>query len=121
MFINLSNHKSEGWSEEQSRAAEAEWGNIVDYPFPPVSPQMDGQAVREMALSIAEEIAEMKPDAVMCQGEFTLSYALINCLKNSGIKVVAACSERSVVENVDPDGSTRRASVFRFVQFREYC
>lgn len=119
MFVNCSNHNSKNWSIEQLTAAQ-KWGEIVDYPFPSV----DAYASEEQILNLAEEILskllEMKPDAVMCQGEFTLVYALVNKLKEQGIPVVAACSERKTVEEKLPDGSITKTSVFEFVKFRHY-
>lgn len=58
--------------------------------------------------------------AVMCQGEFTLSYAIIKRLKERGICAVAACSRREAEEILQEDGSTRKKVVFHFEGFREY-
>jgi hypothetical protein len=55
----------------------------------------------------------------LCQGEFYLSYAVVDRLKSSGIKVVAACSRREVEEIYTAD-ETKKISRFVFVQFREY-
>ncbi len=55
----------------------------------------------------------------MCQGEFCLSYHVIERLKKAGVRVVAACSER-VVEEVYGKTGTEKKSVFQFIQFREY-
>ena len=46
--------------------------------------------------------------------------ASVERLKNSGVTVVAATSERIAVEEILSDGSSRQISTFRFVQFREY-
>ena len=120
MFINCSNHTAEHWSEDQKKAA-CFWGEIVDYPFPAVPSDADEKMIAAMAVRAANDIASMKPEAVMCQGEFTLSFALIRCLKSKGITVVAACNERKVIERYQPDGSVRKISEFSFVRFREYC
>lgn len=120
MFINCSNHTSEYWSDTQKKAATSMWGDIVDYPFPEVVPSADKEDIAAMASIVADKIAVMKPEAVMCQGEFTLSFALINCLKSKGFTVVAACSERKVSERYRSDGRTEKVSEFHFVRFREY-
>lgn len=65
------------------------------------------------------EITDKEPDCVLCQGEFCLSYAVIECLKAEKIKVVAACSRR-VVEEISMATGTKKISKFEFVQFREY-
>ena len=41
-------------------------------------------------------------------------------LKEAGITVLSACSERVAKEIVEEDGSIRRESSFRFVRFRKY-
>lgn len=119
MFINCSNHASEYWHDAQREAA-AVWGEVVDYPFPAVPPDADEKTVAAMTAAAADEIAAMKPEAVMCQGEFTLSFALINALKSKEIPVMAACSERRTTEAYQADGSVKKTSEFCFVRFRKY-
>ena len=119
MFINLSNHKSITWSKEQKEAAE-KWGEIMDYPFPNVLADADENDIAAMSEKIVGELMEKNAKAVMCQGEFTLSYSIIRKLKELGIPVLAASSERVVEEQVLEDGTVERISKFRFVRFREY-
>ena len=83
----------------------------------PVIMSTDG--VRKLAEEYAEKILAKKPDCVMCQGEFCLSWHVIARLKEAGVRVAAACSER-IVEEVYGENGTEKRSVFRFVQFREY-
>lgn len=119
MFINLSNHKSVTWSKEQKESAE-KWGEIIDYPFPNVWPDADEKDIAAMGEKIVGELMEKDAKAVMCQGEFTLSYTIIRKLKEKGIPVFAASSERVVEEQVLEDGTVEKISKFRFVRFREY-
>ena len=42
VFINLSNHRSENWGNDQIEAA-SRFGEIVDLPFPNVEPGMEIQ------------------------------------------------------------------------------
>lgn len=119
MFINCSNHASANWSDQQVKAA-SEWGEIVDYPFPSVPADADEKKIAEMAEAAADEMAAMNPEAVMCQGEFTLTFALTERLKLKGIPVVAACSQRKTTEVRQPDGGTKKISEFCFTRFREY-
>ena len=119
MLINCSNHVSKNWSEKQLNAA-SEWGEIVDYSFPHVSATADEEYINKLANDIVKNIRTMQPSAVMCQGEFTLSYAIITKLLKCGIKVIAACSERKTEEVVLADGNTEKKSFFEFVRFREY-
>lgn len=119
MFVNCSNHRVENWSVEQRKEAE-KYGEIVEYPFPYVTPQLNEEEIKDIALKTVKEISKMKPDMVMCQGEFTLTYKIIEMLKELNIKVVAACSERVTTEVKQDDGSTKKIAEFKFVRFREY-
>jgi hypothetical protein len=107
------------WSEKQKNAA-MQYGEIRDVPFPNVSPQADEEEVTEIAEKLVENILVLKPDCVMCQGEFTLTVKTVELLKKQGIKAVASCSERAVVETILEDGATEKKSVFEFVKFRQY-
>lgn len=62
----------------------------------------------------------VRPDIVMIQGEMTFTYAMIQLLLVKGITSVAACSDRVSNEVVQADGTTKKVSEFKFVQFREY-
>ncbi|MBQ6298635.1 MAG: CRISPR-associated protein [Selenomonadaceae bacterium] len=119
MFINHTNHPSERWSNEQITASKI-YGQIADMPFPLIRADATTAEVRELVRENMEKIMTMKPAAVLCQGEFNYTFALVEQLKSLGVKVVAATSERTVQEEIMPDGSTRQVSTFRFVQFREY-
>ena len=119
IFINHTNHPSTRWSDEQLSAAQA-YGEIFDMVFPAVNPSATAEEVRELAQRNAEKILEPEPAAVLCQGEFNYTFALVEQLKSSGVKVVASTSERIVISEILPDGSSRQISTFRFVQFREY-
>ena len=119
MLLNCSNHVSKNWNSEQLKAA-SQWGEIVDYPFPSVPATADEAYINQLAENIVENIKVMEPFAVMCQGEFTLSYMIITKLLQSGIKVIAACSERKVEESILDDGNTEKRVIFQFIRFREY-
>lgn len=118
MFLNFSNHQSPLWGQKQKAAAE-QFGEIVDLAFPQVSANMTSEDVVRLAENYADQILKKHPDCVLCQGEFCLSWHVINLLKQANVRVVAACSER-IVEEVHTEAGTEKKSVFRFVQFREY-
>ena len=118
-FVNFSNHPSARWSDEQAAAAR-QFGEIVDIPFPAVDPHASSRDLDVLSDRIMTQIMRAKPKAVLCQGEFTLAFAVTKKLQKQNIPVYAACSERNVIEKTDPDGNTVRESVFRFVRFREY-
>ena len=119
IFINHTNHPSARWSAEQISAAKV-YGEIVDVPFPAIDDEATAQEVRALAEVNAEKILALKPAAVLCQGEFNYTFALVERLKTFGVTVFAATSKRVSVEEILPDGSTRQVSTFHFVQFREY-
>lgn len=115
IFINFSNHPSDLWSAVQTEAALSFASRIVDLPFPQVDPSMDEQAIEDLAQSKTKEILSSHPSAVMCQGEFGLSFAVIKKLLNAGIVVLYACSERKVHVN----GNVKSVQ-FDFVRFRRF-
>lgn len=119
MFVNFSNHASSNWNSKQKNAA-MQYGEIIDIPFPMVSAEMREKDIGVLADKYVKEILDKNPNAVMCQGEFTLTYAVISRLKKAGIKCIAACSERVVNEIIQVDGTIHRESVFDFIDFREY-
>ncbi|MFC4803847.1 hypothetical protein [Filifactor villosus] len=118
MLINFSNHPSQYWSKEQREAA-SQWGEIEDLAFPAVPAHADETEVEDLACRQVERILEKNPTAVLCQGEFTLTYAVVKKLKEKGITVVSACSERNTKE-VYVEGISKKEIVFEFVRFREY-
>ena len=83
-FINLSNHPSSGWGEEQKQAAK-QWGTIIDYPFPEVDAQSSTQNIKELAEIIVISVLKRNPSAIMCQGEMTLTYQLVKLFKEKGL------------------------------------
>ena len=119
IFVNHTNHASSKWSAEQKAAAET-FGRIVDLPFPEVPPNFSAEEVRQMVLKNLQEILKFAPVAVLCQGEFSYTVAMVEALKKNSIPVMAATSERVVSEIVEEDGSTKRISIFQFVRFRLY-
>ena len=118
-FINHTNHPSSRWSAEQLAAAEV-FGKILDLPFPAVDPHAMSEEVRKLVALNLQKILELEPAAVLCQGEFNYTFEMTARLKSFGVKVIAATTERVSVEEIQPDGSTRQTSTFRFVMFREY-
>lgn len=117
-FINFSNHPSELWTDEQRDAAYA-YGEIVDLKFPAVEANASERDILKLAENYCEKIIAMHPSAVMCQGEFTFSFAVIQKMLKRGICCVAACSERVTTETYE-NGKTVKQAAFTFVRFREY-
>lgn len=116
MFINLTNHPSEGWSDEQLAAAH-KYGEIMDIHFPNIEPSFTSSMVNSLAENTIEVILTMGRDIVVhAMGEMTFTYAVVSRLKAMNIKCVASTTERNTI--ITPDG--KKVSEFKFVQFREY-
>jgi hypothetical protein len=114
-FINITNHPSTGWSEEQTKAALALAERIEDIAFPDVPPTATLAEVEDLAMAVACEVP-VEASYALVQGEFTLAFEIVRCLQARGIKCLAATTERRAT--IAPDGS--KTSVFSFVQFRQY-
>jgi len=133
LFINISNHPSAGWSEEQREAAIAlatardddgeiiAEGKIVDIPFPSVDPAARWQQVYKLAQKLREQIfsvinenvpaevrnnPEYPPVTIHLMGEQSLCWILPHLLP---FRFVVSTTERVVV-----DGRPQ----FKFVRFR---
>lgn len=115
-FINVSNHPSAKWGAEQRAAAEA-FGEITDLAFPNVEPSATTEEIGALADLLLWQIPAGA--TVLCQGEWTLAYAMCTRLRARGHRVVVACSRREVEESQGEDGSTRKVAVFRFCGFRD--
>ena len=113
-FINLSNHPSNKWDKKQYDAANA-YGTVIDLPFPSVPATADEENIQSLVEEYIKTIQKYDNPVVMCQGEFTFSFMMINKLIDMGIKVVASCTERNTIE-ID----NKKISEFEFVRFREY-
>ena len=119
MFVNFSNHPSDRWSEEQLAAAREFGCDVYDMPFPSVDPHATCDAIQVMARVYVRRIVSAAPCVVLCQGEYTLAFAVAMGLMRLGITVVAACSKRCVREYYD-NGTVNKLVKYRFIQFRDY-
>lgn len=116
MLVNLSNHPSGFWSEEQLAAARL-FGDIVDVPFPNIDPSSSSATVHSIADKAVGDITAMAEDIVVhVMGEMTFTYAVVSRLKALGIRCVASTTERKTTYS--SDGT--KLSEFSFVKFREY-
>ena len=120
MLLNLTNHPVRHWSAEQLRCAIQRWGTVRDLPFPQVDPLWKEREILQTAHHLVRTVHKLHPDAVLCQGELTLTLTVVSLLQRSGIPVYAATSNRQVTELSQPDGSLQKRVVYRFVSFRRY-
>ncbi|MBQ3657927.1 MAG: CRISPR-associated protein [Bacteroidales bacterium] len=113
MFLNLSNHPSISWSENQLAAA---GGKVIDLAFPQVAPDGDEKYIQNLATEYYNKILEMQDiTTVHLMGEMNFTFALVTKLKAAGIKCVASTTKRETVEE-----NGVKISKFQFVRFREY-
>lgn len=117
-FINVSNHPSCQWSNEQITAAE-KFGKIVDIPFPIVETKASKEDIDNIARDLLiriRGIASSKQAQIHIMGEMTLTFALLLKLKTFGYTCYAATSNRDVI--LREDGV--KEVIFKFEKFREY-
>lgn len=119
MLINLSNHPSSKWSEEQMNAAKC-YGDVVDLPFPIVNPNGNEQYIDTLAEEYLVKMKNLSSDnsifVVHLMGEMSFTFALVLRLQNLGVQCVASTTER-IVEDLE-DG--KKQVTFKFVRFRAY-
>ena len=120
MFVNISNHPSKEWPQTQLIAANEIGGEIVDVPFPDVSPAAGVDEVAILARNLAEQILQRHPAAAMVHGEPVLVFQLVQLLGAAGIRCYAATTRRIAVEEKAGGGVIKKTSHFEFVQFRPY-
>ena len=111
ILVNLSNHPSSAWTEDQKGGFV-----VIDLPFPQVDPDGDADYIEKLTDEYLQKILEVGRDSsVHIMGEFNFCYCLINKLKARGIRCLASCTKRDTVEETGV-----KISKFKFVQFREY-
>lgn len=119
VFVNLSNHPSADWSEEQKKAALA-YGGIIDVPFPSVPSSCSDKAMQKLADKAIGAVTKAAYPArevtVHVMGEMTLTYRIVNKLKARGIRCLASTTNRMTNDL----GNGEKISQFHFVEFREY-
>ena len=114
-FVNFSNHPSDRWDLSQKKEALQYGEAIVDIPFPEVDPALDESGLDRLAEEKYREILAWHPAAVMCQGEFGLTFAVVQRLLAAGVTVLHACSGRNVLTE-----GNEKIVRFDFVQFRRF-
>lgn len=115
MLLNLSNHPTTSWSESQLAAAGGR-DNVIDLPFPTVSPDGDEAYIDSIVNDYYDKIINIQGvTTVHLMGEMNFTFALVTKLKAEGIKCVASTTKRETVEE-----NGVKISKFNFVRFREY-
>lgn len=141
MLINLSNHPSSSWSQEQYQEGVKQFGRVIDLSFPVVSPEAETMVVEELAEKYLRDILAVvfsteqeletsdrasgisgvglpdlsEPSGVHLMGELTFCFALAARLQAHSLRCVVSTTERKAIEL---DGM--KLSQFNFVKFRDY-
>ena len=126
LLINLSNHSSTNWSDEQKFGF-----HIIDLPFPNIDPNADVSDVKKTVKEYEERIwgairevedSNSHPEHyvkvhIMLQGEYTFCYLLLDTIRHTEWLMAIPTTERVVEEKV-VDGKVMKTSVFKFVRWR---
>ena len=115
MLLNLSNHPSANWPQEQMDAAIQQYGSVQDLTFPQIDPSATSDDVEKLAEEYEHKIRKINPMTVHIMGEMTFTYKLVTRLKDIGIACIASTTQRITQEN-----DNVKTSVFKFIQFRSY-
>ena len=119
MLLNLSNHPLSTWTVEQVKTAQEQYGEVVDLPFPQVSPEATHDDIQRLAQEYLQKVQQYGTPqhiTIHIMGELNLTFALVNLLQANGYTCVASTTRR-VVKELD---NHQKLSEFCFVQFRKY-
>lgn len=121
LLINISNHPSNKWTEEQK----ADFDEIIDIPAPQIPPDMsagDVSYVVDTFMSRFDRVYFSNKDCkkYLCLlGEYTFCYLFLYKLISCGyiFSLAIPTTERVVEEKQTPEGVVK-TSVFKFVRWR---
>lgn len=116
MLLNLSNHPSANWPERQRNLANEIYGEVEDFPFPQIDPNLNEPQLDKLVEEYFLLVARKKPKAVHIMGELTFCVALIKKLQKAEFSCLASTTHRTTQDL--PDGT--KVSKFEFVRFRHY-
>ncbi len=129
MLINLSNHPQTNWSEKQLKAANNQFGDIVDVQFPNIEPSATSQEVHTLAREYFLHCMEIakgynispKYMIIHIMGEMTFLVAFYKAnLAFANATMIASTTERIKEKVKNADGTTSIKTTFNFCGFREY-
>jgi hypothetical protein len=118
ILVNLSNHSSQSWSNEQLEAASI-YGRLIDVSFPTIDESADDVDI----LKLAQEYFDLLHESygacefvVHIMGEQTFTFALVSMLKEAGVECIASTTKRIVHETAPGV----KEVIFKFNRFRNY-
>lgn len=128
IFINLSNHPTDKWSETQKAAVINKYQpkQIIDIAFPPIDPEWNLDKVRTLAHSYKNEIINHFHDRndhiiLHVMGEMSFTYILINMMLDYTVTCICSTTKRVVTTKYDDNGvEIGKETKFEFCKFRDY-
>jgi hypothetical protein len=120
-FINISNHPSTEWGNEQLKMAYEIADEIVDISFPAVDPAESDAKLRQLCSEIVFLLESLSDNntlnhSVHVMGEMRLTFLIVKTLQANGYRCYASAGLRDV--STLKDG--RMIRKFRFHSFKEY-
>jgi hypothetical protein len=115
MLLNLSNHPSGKWPDNQRAMAIAHYGRIEDMDFPSIDPEATETDIEALVDLYLARILQQGPSAVHLMGEMTFCFSLVRKLQQHQIPCIASTTQRITVEQ-----DNTKTSRFEFVKFRAY-
>jgi len=123
-FFNVTSHNL---TEDQKKVVEKAGFEIVELPtglkeqWKNVPPDVDPAYIAQLAAAVRtfmSEQLEAYPSFALVQGEPVLCFNL--ALMADPVVPLVATTKRESIEVKQPDGSVKKESVFKHVQFRPY-
>lgn len=88
------------------------WSNV------PPEGDFPEEEIKKVVIWLSENSA--KGDYVLIQGDFGATFYLVDYSLKMGLIPVYATSKRTVLEERDEHGVTKKVSIFKHVEFRRY-
>jgi len=93
MLLNLSNHPSSLWQDNQLKAALDKYESIIDIDFPYIDPDYSEQEIEELAQEYFNKCLPYfnsvdRYNAAHIMGEHNFVFSIVNKLMNAGIKII---------------------------------
>lgn len=114
-LLNLSNHPAATWTSKQIETAKQQYSEIVDMPFPNVSPMLSSEDLDKLVDEYEDKLMASNIKHVHIAGELNFVFRMVTRLKAKGVICITSTTERIAVVKDE-----KKTSTFRFVQFREY-
>jgi hypothetical protein len=122
VLLNCSNHPSSTWSSGQKEG----WDEIIDIPFPSVSPEWDTNdhayqhTIQTLWRNIVDVIRSRDEGTVYLYlaGEYSVCFEIFVRAKEWLIPVTVPTTRRETAEVKNADGSVTKTSRFEFVRWR---